>query len=102
MMSEGRAAISCGAGSLTSRLLVSARTKPLASGRVVEANTNLLHYRIVSKIGAGGMGEVYLAEGTRLDRKVAIKLLPTDFAADEDRMRRSEQGARATSALNYL
>jgi eukaryotic-like serine/threonine-protein kinase len=67
----------------------------------LEANTNLSHYRIVSKIGAGGMGEVYLAEGTRLDRKVAIILLPADFAADEDRVRRSEQGARATSALNH-
>ncbi|MCU1289588.1 MAG: serine/threonine protein kinase [Acidobacteria bacterium] len=64
-------------------------------------NTNLSHYRIVSKIGAGGMGEVYLAEDTRLDRKVALKLLPADFAADEDRVRRFEQEARATSALNH-
>jgi hypothetical protein len=46
------------------------------------------------------MGEAYLAEGTRLDRKIALKLLPADFAADEDRGRRSGQGARATSALN--
>ena len=52
-------------------------------------------------LGGGGMGEVYLAEDTRLDRKAAIKLLPTDLAADEDRVRRSEQGARATSALNH-
>ncbi len=64
-------------------------------------NSNISHYHIVEKIGAGGMGEVYLAEDTRLDRKVAIKLLPADFAADEDRVRRFELEARATSALNH-
>jgi serine/threonine protein kinase len=67
----------------------------------IKANTNLSHYRIVRKIGAGGMGEVYLAEDTRLNRQVAIKLLPADFAADEDRLHRFEQEARATSALNH-
>jgi len=62
---------------------------------------NLSHYRIVSKIGAGGMGEVYRARDTRLDREVAIKLLPASVANDEDRLRRFEQEARATSALNH-
>jgi serine/threonine protein kinase len=69
--------------------------------KVLAANTTLSHYRILRKLGAGGMGEVYLAEDTRLDRKVAVKLLPAEFAADEDRVRRFEQEARATSALNH-
>ncbi len=53
----------------------------------LEANTNLSHYRIVAKIGAGGMGEVYLAENTRLHRKVALKVLPEDIASNKDRLR---------------
>ena len=65
------------------------------------ANSNISHYRIVSKIGAGGMGEVYKAHDSRLDREVAIKMLPPEFAADEDRLRRFEQEAKATSALNH-
>src|SRR5919199_598913 len=69
--------------------------------RELEADTSLSHYRILRKLGAGGMGEVYLAEDTRLNRKVAIKMLPADFAADADRLRRFEQEARATSALNH-
>ena len=64
----------------------------------LSANTPLSHYRIVSKIGAGGMGEVYLAEDTRLDRKVALKLLPAQFTKDADRVRRFIQEAKAASA----
>ncbi len=58
-------------------------------------------YIIISQLGAGGMGEIWLAEDTRLNRKVAIKLLPASFAQDADRLRRFEQEARATSALNH-
>jgi eukaryotic-like serine/threonine-protein kinase len=67
----------------------------------LSANTNLSHYRIVSKIGAGGMGEVYRAHDSRLDREVAIKVLPSDLSHDEGRLRRFEQEAKATSALNH-
>src|SRR5690349_17051218 len=67
----------------------------------LEANTILAHYRIVSKLGAGGMGEVYLAHDTKLNRKVALKLLPPDLAANQDRMRRFVQEAQAAAALNH-
>lgn len=59
------------------------------------------HYRILSKLGAGGMGEVWRALDTRLNREVAIKVLPTEFANNADRLLRFEQEARATSALNH-
>src|SRR5713101_7594528 len=64
-------------------------------------NSTLSHYRIVSKIGAGGMGEVYLAEDTRLHRKVALKILPAEIASNQDRMRRFNQEATAAAALNH-
>jgi serine/threonine protein kinase len=58
-------------------------------------------YRVVSLLDQGGMGEVYLAEDSRLGRKVAIKLLPDKFTADGERVRRFEQEARAASSLNH-
>ncbi len=64
-------------------------------------SSTISHYRILSSLGAGGMGEVYLAEDTRLDRLVAIKLLPADLTKDLSRLRRFEQEARAVSALNH-
>src|SRR5258708_21859072 len=59
------------------------------------------HYRIISAIGAGGMGEVYLAEDTKLDRKVAIKFLNREFSKDADKLGRFIQEAKAASALNH-
>ena len=67
----------------------------------IAAGTRISHYEITSMIGAGGMGEVYLAEDTRLDRKVALKLLPAECTLDQDRVRRFIQEAKAASALNH-
>src|SRR5215468_10814445 len=64
-------------------------------------NSSISHYRIISRIGAGGMGEVYLAEDTSLERKVALKQLPAEFTKDQDRVRRFIQEAKAASALNH-
>ncbi len=58
-------------------------------------------YRILSRLGAGGMGEVYLAEDSRLDRRVALKILRPESARDPERMRRFVQEAKAASALNH-
>src|SRR5216684_156623 len=63
--------------------------------------TWLGHYHVLSLLGSGGMGEVYLAEDTRLKRQVAVKLLPAELTANGDRLRRFEQEAQAASALNH-
>lgn len=65
------------------------------------AEQTIGHYRIAAPLGAGGMGDVYLAHDTRLGRQIAIKLLPADYTKDADRLRRFEQEARAASALNH-
>ena len=61
----------------------------------------IAHYHILSLVGTGGMGEVYLAEDTRLGRRVALKLLPEDLARNEKRVTRFQQEARAASNLNH-
>ncbi len=67
----------------------------------LEAGYSLGHYQILKQIGAGGMGEVYLAEDSRLRRKIALKVLPENIAQDKERLRRFEQEAFAASALNH-
>jgi serine/threonine protein kinase/Tol biopolymer transport system component len=68
---------------------------------MLNPGTKLGRYEIRSKIGEGGMGEVYLAEDTQLHRNVALKVLPADVASNRDRMRRFEQEAQAAAALNH-
>ncbi len=66
-----------------------------------EAGQQIENYRIVRQLGSGGMGEVFLADDIRLNRKVALKLLPSHFTANPNRVRRFEREARAASALNH-
>jgi eukaryotic-like serine/threonine-protein kinase len=79
----------------------------VAAGLLVEQKSSTLagqsfsHYQVLSLIGAGGMGEVYLAEDTTLGRRVALKLLSAESTRDADRVRRFEQEARAASSLNH-
>ena len=68
---------------------------------VLTAGDNIAHYRIVSRLGEGGMGEVYLATDMRLDRSVALKVLPAAVAHDPIRMERFDREAKAASALNH-
>src|ERR1051325_1996949 len=63
-------------------------------------NARLGRYQIQSSLGAGGMGEVYLAQDTKLGRRIALKILPPEVASDQRRMQRFVQEAQAASALN--
>src|SRR5260370_41203419 len=67
----------------------------------MEPGTTLGHYWILSRLGAGGMGEVFLAEDARLQRKVALKVLLPEVAADAERLGRFVQEARLASALSH-
>jgi two-component system, LytTR family, response regulator len=68
---------------------------------MLAAGTLVAHYRVISKLGQGGMGTVYLADDTRLTRRVALKVLPPDVAADPERMHRFVQEAQLASALTH-
>jgi serine/threonine protein kinase/Flp pilus assembly protein TadD len=68
---------------------------------MLQTGSRLGQYRILAPLGAGGMGEVWLAEDARLGRKLALKVLPAEFTADAARVARFEQEARAASALNH-
>src|ERR1043165_9317167 len=61
----------------------------------------IAHYRIIAKIGEGGMGEVWRATDTKLNRDVALKILPEAFANDRDRMARFEREAQVLASLNH-
>ena len=63
----------------------------------IAPNTQFDHYEILAPLGKGGMGEVYLAHDSRLDRQVALKLLPAEVTQDADRVRRFEREAKAVS-----
>src|SRR3990172_5980237 len=67
----------------------------------INTGTKLGPYEIVSPLGAGGMGEVYRARDTRIGREVAIKILPSSYSEDADRLRRFELEARTAGLLNH-
>ncbi len=73
----------------------------LAADAGALAGRSFAQYRLVSLLGSGGMGEVYLAEDTRLDRRVALKVLPANLTTDQTQVGRFQQEARAASALNH-
>ena len=77
-----------------------AAAEMLIDGVELKAGSRVAHYRIFSLLGEGGMGRVYLAEDTKLHRKVSLKFLSADVTKDHERLRRFEQEARAASALN--
>ncbi len=68
---------------------------------MITVGTSLLHYRIVEKLGEGGMGAVWKATDSTLDRDVAIKVLPADFASEADRLARFEREAKVLASLNH-
>ena len=82
-------------------LNVAAKMIARDTGASVVVGQTINQYTIISQIGAGGMGEVYLAEDTRLERKVALKFLPAHFIQDERYLRRFEQEARLVAALSH-
>src|SRR5947199_2956171 len=78
-----------------------AAAEMLVAGAEFKTGQTVANYKILSLLGEGGMGKVYLAEDTKLHRKVSLKFLSTNFTQDHERLRRFEQEARAVSALNH-
>ena len=66
-----------------------------------KSGQTVAHYKIGSLLGEGGMGKVYLAQDTKLDRRVGLKFLPAELAANQDHMRRFTQEAKSAAALNH-
>src|ERR1041385_1403135 len=78
-----------------------AAAEMVVDGAEFRPGQSVAHYKILSLLGEGGMGTVYLAEDTKLHRKVSLKFLSSRFIQDRERLRRFEQEARAISALNH-
>ncbi len=74
---------------------------PRHAGEVMQPGQSLAHYKVAEKLGQGGMGEVYRARDTKLDREVAIKILPPGFANDPERLARFQREARTLAALQH-
>src|SRR6266498_2673865 len=97
-----RSAFLSQAGDSIEAMAAEAATEMLDDDQAVSiVGKQISHYQVVSRIGRGGMGEVFLAHDTSLGRKVALKLLRSDFTRNEERLRRFQQEARAASALNH-
>ncbi len=88
------------AGDSIEAMAAEAATKMLADDRSI-VGKQIGHYHVLSRIGRGGMGEVFLAQDTSLGRKVALKLLRSEFTRNEERLRRFRQEAQSASALNH-
>ena len=65
------------------------------------AGETLAHYKVVERLASGGMGEIYIAEDTKLGRRVALKILPAEAVADAERLQRFQSEARAIAAMNH-
>jgi len=70
-------------------------------GRVLPPGSQISHYRVIRALGAGGMGEVYLAQDLTLERSVALKILPPELVRNEERLRRFILEAKSASSLNH-
>ena len=98
---ESLLAANADAGSFIKSPTAEMTAQRMAEDHIKSARQAIGPYKIISRLGAGGMGEVFLGEDSRLGRKVALKLLPDYFASDEDRLGRFKREARAASALNH-